>query len=93
MVLTAITLWLLFKIRVIFPPLVLALLIIYLLNPIVNRLEERRVPRLWGTILAYVVVLGTLTLLVIALSPLIARQAEQFSDEWPEFGHGAILTR
>lgn len=84
--------WALLKISVIFPPLVLALLIIYLLNPIVNRLEARRVPRLWGTLLAYVVVLAVVTLTVIALSPLIARQAEQFSADWPEFKEQIVVS-
>ncbi|MGH2808353.1 MAG: AI-2E family transporter [Actinomycetota bacterium] len=78
-------LWLLFKIRVIFPPLVLALLLIYLLNPIVVRLEERRVPRLWGTILAYIVVVGAVTLIVIAVSPFVSNQLVAFSEDWPQF--------
>ena len=74
-----------FKIRVIFPPLVLAILIIYVLNPIISRLEERRVPRLWGTLLAYVLAAGVVTLIALAASPLIAGQAEEFSSDWPEF--------
>lgn len=85
LILAAIAVWALLKIRIIFPPLVLALLIIYLVNPIVSRLEERRVSRVWGTLLAYVVVLGSLTLLIIAVSPLISNQAKGFSDDWPEF--------
>lgn len=85
LILLAIAAWLLFKIRVIFPPLVLALLIIYLLNPIVSRLEERRVPRVLGALLAYVVVLGGVTLLVIAITPVVSDQISNFSDQWPEF--------
>ncbi|MDP9068505.1 MAG: AI-2E family transporter [Actinomycetota bacterium] len=81
----AILVWVLFKIRIIFPPLVLALLIIYLINPIVTRLEERRVKRTLGTFLAYVVVLGGLTLLVIAITPFISRQVDNFSSQWPQF--------
>ena len=85
LILLAISGWLLLKISVIFPPLVLALLIIYLVNPIVNRLEERRVPRIAGAILSYVVVLGSITLIVLALIPLASNQIESFSDDWPEF--------
>ena len=92
LIVLAIAGWVLLKISVIFPPLVLALLIIYLLNPIVNRLEERRVPRLWGTLLAYVVVLGILTIIVVALSPLVVKQAEQFSDDWPEFKEQIVIS-
>ena len=85
LIVLAIAGWLLLKIRVIFPPLGLAILIIYLLNPIVNRLEQRRVPRLWGTILAYIVVVGIVTIVVVAASPFIADQAEELSSEWPAF--------
>lgn len=92
LILLAISLWLLLKIRVIFPPLVLALLIIYLLNPIVTRLEERRVPRWAGALLAYVVVLGSLTLLIIVITPLISRQVSNFAEEWPEFRVAIVHT-
>jgi predicted PurR-regulated permease PerM len=72
-------------VRVIFPPLVLAILIIYLLNPIVTRLEQRGVSRTLGTLVSYIVVLGGLTLLIVASVPLISRQVSNFSDQWPEF--------
>lgn len=90
LILLAISAWLLLKIRVIFPPLVLALLIIYLVNPIVNRLEERRVPRVLGAILSYVVVLGSITLIVLALIPLASNQIQSFSDDWPEFREKSV---
>ncbi|MDQ3963479.1 MAG: AI-2E family transporter [Actinomycetota bacterium] len=92
LILLAISLWLLLKIRVIFPPLVLALLIIYLLNPIVSRLEARRVPRALGALLAYVVVLGSIVLLIIAITPLVSEQVSNFADDWPQF-RGELITR
>jgi predicted PurR-regulated permease PerM len=85
LILGAILFWLLLKIRIVFPPLVLALLIIYLLNPIVTRLEGRGVPRGLGAVLTYVVILGGITLLVIALIPRISNQVETFSEQWPGF--------
>ncbi len=85
LILGAIFVWVLLKIRIIFPPLVVALLMIYLLNPLVTRLEERRVSRTLGTILAYVVVIGTMTLLVIAVTPFVTNQVDKFSDDWPRF--------
>ncbi|HWC14279.1 MAG TPA: AI-2E family transporter [Actinomycetota bacterium] len=85
LIVLAVTVWLLYTIRVIFPPLVLALLLIYLLNPMVTALEERRVPRGLGALLSYVVVIGGITLLVIAIAPLISAQVAGFSDQWPEF--------
>jgi predicted PurR-regulated permease PerM len=85
LILLALTLWALLKIRVIFPPLLLAILIIYLLNPLVSKLEQRGVSRLVGVLLSYVVVLGGITLLVIALTPFVSRQVDNFSQEWPQF--------
>ena len=85
LLLGVILVWVLLKVRVIFPPLVLALLIIYLLNPMVNRLEARRVPRVAAALLTYVVVLGGITLLVIALIPRISDQARTFAEQWPQF--------
>ncbi|MEA2516775.1 MAG: hypothetical protein QOG16_613 [Actinomycetota bacterium] len=90
LILFAISVWLLYKVRVIFPPLVLALMIIYLLNPIVNRLEDRRVPRALSAILTYIVVLGTITLLVLAIAPLVSDQVSSFSDDWPKFREKAV---
>ena len=75
----------LIRISVIFPPLVLALIIIYLVNPVVSRLERRGVPRVAGVFLSYVVIVGGLTLLVLALIGPISRQIGEFSEQLPEF--------
>jgi predicted PurR-regulated permease PerM len=85
LILLALTLWALIKIRIIFPPLLIAVLIIYLLNPLVSRLETRGVRRLTGVLLSYVVVLGGLTLLVVALTPFVSRQIHNFAHDWPQF--------
>lgn len=84
--------WLLLEIRVIFPPLVLALLIIYVLNPIVTRFEQRGVPRPVAAVLTYVLMGALLTLLVMALVPFVSRQAEIFARQWPEFRGQIVAT-
>jgi predicted PurR-regulated permease PerM len=70
--------------RVIFPPLLLGGALVFLLNPIVNRLEKRGLPRLLGTIAAFGVVLLLFAAVGAALYPLIASQADEVSDRWPE---------
>jgi predicted PurR-regulated permease PerM len=85
MILVAILAWLLYKIRVIFPPLVLALLIIYLLNPIISRLSARGVPRPLAAIFVFVTAIATVVLLAIAVFPLASRQVSEFAADWPEF--------
>lgn len=72
-------------VRVIFAPLGLALLIILLLNPLITRLEGRGVPRGIATFLAYIVLIGSITLLLMLTIPYLARQVDAFSEEWPEF--------
>lgn len=83
-------LWALLKVRIILPPLGLALLIIYILNPVVSRLERRGVPRLAGTIGAYVIVLGSFTALILALVPFASNQVESFATQWPEYREGLV---
>lgn len=84
-IVTAVAVYLLLKIRVIFPPLVLALLLIYLLNPLVSRLESRGVPRLPGTIASFAFLFGVITLVLMAVIPYISAQVRDFSEEWPRF--------
>ena len=87
-----ITGFLLYKVRVIFPPLILATLIVFLLNPFVTRLEKRGVNRILGTSLAYVVALGILVLAVVITVPYISRQVDRFAEEWPEFREQTVET-
>ena len=89
-IVAAFFLWVLLKIRIILPPLVLAILILYMLNPIVSRLERRGVPRLVGTIGAYVVVLGSFTALMLAAIPFASAQVESFVEEWPQYREGLV---
>ncbi|MFN2525413.1 MAG: AI-2E family transporter [Actinomycetota bacterium] len=85
LILVAISFWLLLKIRVIFPPLLIALLIIYMLNPLVTRLERRRVPRTAGTIVTFLLAIGVFALILILLVPAVSNQVSSFSEEWPRF--------
>jgi predicted PurR-regulated permease PerM len=77
--------WALFKISIIFPPLVIALIIIYALNPSVSWLEKKGVRRGIGTVGSYIVIASFVTALGFALAPLAARQIETFGDDWPLF--------
>ncbi|HYU57947.1 MAG TPA: AI-2E family transporter, partial [Actinomycetota bacterium] len=70
--------YLLRPIRVVFPPLVLALVLVYLLNPIVSRLQRRGIPRGWATLLTYVVFLTIVGLGMRFLVPLLAEQVSGF---------------
>lgn len=84
LILVAISLLLLYQIRVIFPPLVLALAIIYLLNPLVSRLERRGVKRWLGTLGIYVLFILVVTLLISLMAPALQEQITELGGRLPE---------
>ena len=71
-------------VRVIFPPLILAGAIVFLLNPIVTGLQRRGVPRAAGAGLAYAGLLGGFLLAGALIYPIAADQARELGDDWPE---------
>ena len=68
--------------RVVFPPLILAGAIVFILNPVVTWLQRRHIPRVLGTAIAYLGVIGLVVLAGLLVAPLASRQADDLSDEW-----------
>jgi predicted PurR-regulated permease PerM len=73
-----------YPVRIIFPPLVVALIGVYLLNPIVTRLERRGVPRILGTLITYLVAGGILATVLTFTIPVVADQVRAFARSAPE---------
>ncbi|MEN8041739.1 MAG: AI-2E family transporter [Actinomycetota bacterium] len=69
--------------RVIFAPLLLAIVIIYILNPMVSWLAGRGVPRVIGAILGFLVFFSALSLLAVVIFPDIRSQTESFIETFP----------
>jgi predicted PurR-regulated permease PerM len=69
---------------IIAPPLLVAALIVYALDPAVSLLERRRVPRLLATLVVYVLVLGVGAGLVAVSAPLVGSQIASFAQEAPQ---------
>lgn len=91
--LLAVTLALLYRpLAVIIAPLLLALLIVYLLDPVVSVLHRRGVPRLLGTLAAYLVVLGALAGGGLALAPAVGAQVQELAADAPALGD-ELVTR
>ena len=84
-IVAAAAIWAFIRISIIFPPLVIALIIIYALNPIVSRLERRGIRRGVGAVGSYILIAVLLTGLGFALAPLASSQIETFQDDWPVF--------
>jgi predicted PurR-regulated permease PerM len=70
-------------IRIIFPPLVVALILLFILNPIVSRLERRGISRLWGALITYLVFLSLVGLGLRFLIPLLIDQGQEFAAAVP----------
>jgi predicted PurR-regulated permease PerM len=73
-----------YVLRVIWPPLILAGAIVFLLNPIVTRLQGRHVPRALGTGLSYLAVVALTVLVGVLVAPLATRQYDDLAERWPE---------
>ena len=83
-VLVAIAAVIVWQVRVIFPPLIFAGAIVFVLNPIVTGLQHRGLPRAAGAGLSYLGVLAIIALSAIGLYPLLANQIEELADEGPQ---------
>jgi len=69
--------------RIVLAPLLLAVVLIYLLNPLVTRLHRRGLPRLLGATLGYLLIIAALVLLGFLVVPSIVEQASGFAAEFP----------
>jgi predicted PurR-regulated permease PerM len=75
--------WVVGRTQVLLAPVVVSVAIIYLLNPLVTRLAARRVPRLLGTGLAYVIMVGAIVALGFLVVPSISSQAAELTEDFP----------
>jgi len=82
--LVALIVFLLVQGRVILAPLLIAVVFIFVLNPLVGSLNRRGVPRVIGTAIGFVIILAGLVLLGFLVIPSIIDQATSFTETFPE---------
>ena len=70
--------------RVIFAPLFIALIVVFVLNPFVTALQRRGVHRLIGASIGFLGFLAVLVALGLLVIPSIASQASGFASEFPD---------
>ena len=80
----AVALFVVWRVHVIFAPLLIAATIVFLLNPVVTKLEGRGFHRGVAAALAYLGVLAAVLLGGLALTPLVGGQVDQFRNDWPD---------
>jgi predicted PurR-regulated permease PerM len=76
--------YLLIQGRVILAPLLIAVVVIFVLNPLVGLLNRRGVPRVLGTAIGFLLIAAGLALLGVLVIPSIIDQATSFSETFPE---------
>ncbi len=83
LIIAALAFWALTRVREVFPPLVLALVVIYFLNPIVTRLERAGVRRVFGSCAMYLLLLMVTAVTLAILVPTLISQGRTFGKEFP----------
>jgi predicted PurR-regulated permease PerM len=83
--------WLVLQVWIIVPPIVLAIAIVYVLNPVVAALHRRGVARWMGSCLSYLVLLGLLTLAGFLVVPSLAEQGAELVDDFPAIYDSLVI--
>lgn len=86
--------WLLYALSPILAPFLLAAAMAYLCDPLVDRLEARKVSRTWGTVLVLTGLMLVFVIMALVLTPLFQAQARLFMEQIPglvEWGSGTVL--
>lgn len=72
------------RIDVLLAPVVLSVATIYVLNPVVNYLARRHIPRIIATFLAFLALIGLIVALGAIVAPTVASQASELTTSFPE---------
>jgi predicted PurR-regulated permease PerM len=75
--------WVLVRFAFLLPAVVLALVVTFVLNPVVSWLQQRGMARWMGSCLSFLVLAGLLTLVGFLVIPSMAEQGRQLADDFP----------
>lgn len=82
---------LLYLLRNVLTPVFMALVIAYVLDPVIDRFEAKRVPRAAAIVIVLTVVLSLLGLFLLLAVPAIARDVSRFVSELPQLGERLLV--
>src|SRR4030095_10120379 len=74
---------LIYKLSGVLTPFLVAFILAYMFNPLVNRLSHLRLPRVMAVIMVFIFLLGLLALLLLWFIPAVARQASHLFTAIP----------
>ncbi|MED3553234.1 AI-2E family transporter [Cytobacillus praedii] len=72
-------------IKTVLLPIILASVVFYLLNPIVDFLERRKVKRIYSIILLFLIIIGIITMLILSVIPFLRAQVMSLIDNFPMY--------
>lgn len=81
------SLWFLYFIRDIVLQLFVALLLVSILNPIVNKLSKFKIPKGVSVLLSYVLIFGSFGLAIASVLPPLVEQTTNFANNFPVYLH------
>lgn len=71
-------------------PVIMAGILFYLLNPLIDWLERKKVPRIGGIITVFLVIIGLVVWGIIILIPIIREQTISLIENWPTYWNRLI---
>jgi len=77
--------WVLYLARGVLWPFILALLLVYLLAPLVDYLTDKKLPRVVATFCAYIVLFSIFTLIMLVVIPRLVDAFQEISSELPQY--------
>lgn len=66
-------------------PVTLAMILYYLLRPVLRLLERFRIKRIWGILMIFMGVIGLLTLVTFLILPFLRDQLQMLIEEFPQY--------
>lgn len=72
-------------------PVLLTGAIYYLLNPLVDLLERKRIPRVYTIVTLYLLMVGIITIVIISVIPLVQEQVTQLIENFPKYSYEVQL--
>ncbi|WP_248085895.1 AI-2E family transporter [Paenibacillus silvae] len=72
-------------IKTIVLPIILSGILYYLLNPLVDVMEKWKIKRGWGVLILYLIILGILTVIILAVIPVLRNQITGLIENFPAY--------
>ncbi len=72
-------------------PIIWAIIFSYLLNPIIHKLMEYNISRLWSVIIVYIGIISVIVIFSVTITPKITEEIKNFVDVLPEYSNRSYI--